>query len=46
MSEETEDNAARHKRKMQNQKEKVDAKIAASDEERGCDDCADRRWQG
>ena len=25
----------RHKRKMQNQKEKVDAKIAASDEERG-----------
>ena len=24
-----------HKRKMQNQKEKIDAKIAASDEERG-----------
>ncbi len=35
MSEETEDNAARHKRKMQKQKEKVDANIAAADEERG-----------
>jgi cob(I)alamin adenosyltransferase len=35
MTEETEEKAARHKKKMQNQKAKIDANIAAADEERG-----------
>ncbi len=35
MIEETEEKAARHKKKMQNQKAKIDANIAAADEERG-----------
>ena len=35
MTDETEEKAARHKKKMQNQKAKIDANIAAADEERG-----------
>ena len=35
MTDETEDKASRHKKKMQNQKTKIDANIAAADEERG-----------
>ena len=35
MTEEIEEKAARHKKKMQNQKAKIDANIAAADEERG-----------
>jgi cob(I)alamin adenosyltransferase len=35
MTDETEKKASRHKKKMQNQKTKIDANIAAADEERG-----------
>ena len=35
MTDEIEDKASRHKKKMQNQKTKIDANIAAADEERG-----------